>query len=96
MGTEFSSQRSKRLKLEGGHLSLHIAEFKNAWCYTSTPPYAFMARYLVKNRDKFNFKISNENMADKRNCETESTLATLILRAEMICGNGPWNNMQIW
>jgi hypothetical protein len=39
----FLPQRSKRLKLEGGHLSLHIAEFKNAWCYTSISPYAFTA-----------------------------------------------------
>jgi len=31
------------------------AEFKKAWCYDSTPPYVFMAGYLVKNRCKFNF-----------------------------------------
>jgi len=96
MGTEFSSQRPKRLKLECGHLYLHIAGFKNAWCYTSTPPYALMAWFLIKNRDNFTFKISIENMADKRNCEKGSTLAMLILCTEIICGNGPWSNMQIF
>ena len=55
-----------------------------------------MAWCLVKNRGNFTFIISNENMADKRNCETGSTLATLFLCIEMICGNGHWNNMQIW
>jgi hypothetical protein len=95
MGTEFSSQSSKRLKLEGGHLSLHIAGFKNTWCYISTPSYAFMARCLIKNKGNFTTKISTENTVDNRNCETGSTLATLISYAEIICGNGPWSNMQI-
>jgi hypothetical protein len=29
------------------------SELKNTWSYTSTPPYVFMAWYLVKNRDNF-------------------------------------------
>jgi len=57
--------------------------------------YIYMAWYLIKNRGNFTFIIINANMADKRNCETGSTLATLILCIEMICGNGLWNNMQI-
>ena len=95
MGTEFSSQNSKRLKLEGGYLALHIAGFKNAQCYTSIPPYAFMAWCLIENKGNFTSKISNENMVDDRNCETGSTLATLILYTKIICDNGPWNNMHI-
>ena len=54
-----------------------------------------MAWCLIKNRGKFTFKMRNENMADKRNCETGSTLAMLILCIEMTYGNGPWNNIQI-
>jgi hypothetical protein len=95
MGTEFSSQSSKLLKLEGGHLSLHIAGFKNAWCCTPNPPYAFIGWCLIKNKGNFTTKISTENMVNNRNCETGTTLATLILYTEIICGIGPWSNMQI-
>jgi hypothetical protein len=95
MGTEFSSQGSKRLNLEGGHLFLHSAGLKNAWRYASTPPYAFMVWGLIKNRGNFTFIISNENVANKRNCESGSTLAKLILCTEIICGDWLWNNMQI-
>jgi hypothetical protein len=31
------------------------AEVKNAWRYTSTPQYVFMAWCLVKHRDNFTF-----------------------------------------
>jgi hypothetical protein len=34
------------------HLHL-VPRSKNAWSYTSTPPYIFMARCLVKHRDNF-------------------------------------------
>jgi len=30
------------------------ADFRNAWSYTSTPPYVFVAWYFVNLRDKFN------------------------------------------
>jgi hypothetical protein len=30
-------------------------EVKKMWIYTSTPPYAFMAWYLIKHRDNFAF-----------------------------------------
>jgi hypothetical protein len=32
--------------LEAGHSPSYSSEVKNMWCYTSTPPYVFMARYL--------------------------------------------------
>jgi hypothetical protein len=35
--------------------SVGSAEVKNAWSYTSTPQYFFMAWYLVKHRDNFTF-----------------------------------------
>jgi hypothetical protein len=35
--------------------SLPSAEVKNAWRYTSTPQYVFMAWRLVKHRDNFTF-----------------------------------------
>jgi hypothetical protein len=34
------------------------AEVKNAWSYTSTPLYVFMAWCLVKHRDNFTFAVS--------------------------------------
>jgi len=34
-------------------------EVKNVWTYTSTPPYIFMARRLVKHRDNFNFSFAS-------------------------------------
>jgi hypothetical protein len=41
-------------KKRPGHKAKHSpstsAEFKKAWVYTSTPPYAFMALCLVKRR----------------------------------------------
>jgi hypothetical protein len=56
MDTEFSSaQGSKRLRREGGHLSVHDTGLKNVWCYTSTASHSFMALCLVKNRDNFTF-----------------------------------------
>jgi hypothetical protein len=32
-----------------------IAEVKNVWIHTSTPPYVFMAYCSVRHRDNFNF-----------------------------------------
>jgi hypothetical protein len=40
---------------EADHSPPSSAEVKNAWSYTSTPPYVFMALYLAKHRDNFNF-----------------------------------------
>ena len=41
--------------------------------------YVYMMWCLIKNRGNLTFIISNENMADKRNCKTGSTLAKIIL-----------------
>jgi hypothetical protein len=43
----------KRPGREADHSSPSSAEVKNAWSYTSTPQYVFMAWCLVKHRDKF-------------------------------------------
>jgi hypothetical protein len=45
------SPEVKRSGRESDHSPPSSAEVKNAWSYTSTPQYAFMAYYLVKNRD---------------------------------------------
>jgi hypothetical protein len=43
----------KRPGREADHSLPSSAEVKNAWSYTSTPPYVFMAWCLVKHRDNF-------------------------------------------
>jgi hypothetical protein len=45
----------KRPGLEGDHSHPSSVEVKNAWSYTTTPPYIFMAWYFVKHRDNFTF-----------------------------------------
>jgi hypothetical protein len=40
---------------EADHSPPSSAEVKNAWSYTSTPQYVFMALYLFKQRGNFNF-----------------------------------------
>jgi hypothetical protein len=40
---------------EADHSPPSSAEVKNAWSYTSTPQYVFMAWCLVKHRDNFTF-----------------------------------------
>jgi len=40
---------------EADHLPASSTEEKNAWSYTSTPQYTFMAWCLVKHRDNFTF-----------------------------------------
>jgi hypothetical protein len=46
----------KRLGCEADHSPPSSAYVKNAWSYTSTPQYVFMAWWLVKHRDfAFNF-----------------------------------------
>jgi hypothetical protein len=49
---------SLEVKRPGGevdHSPPSSAEVKNAWSYTSTPQYVFMAWCLVKHRDNFTF-----------------------------------------
>jgi hypothetical protein len=56
MGTRGSFPRGKSGR--GVKLTTHlhlVPRSKNAWSYTSTPQYAFMAWCLVKHRDNFTF-----------------------------------------
>jgi hypothetical protein len=39
------------------HLPQSIAEVRNAWCYTFTPPYVFMAWCLIKHKDSCIFTL---------------------------------------
>jgi hypothetical protein len=43
----------KRPKFVPNSLSTYSAEVENVWSYKSTPPYAFMTWYLIKNWDNF-------------------------------------------
>jgi hypothetical protein len=45
----------KRLGREADHSPPSRAVVKNEWSYTSYPQNVFMAWYLVKHRDNFNF-----------------------------------------
>jgi hypothetical protein len=45
----------KRPRREADHSPPSSAEVKNAWSYTSTPPYVFMAWYLLKHRYNYIF-----------------------------------------
>jgi hypothetical protein len=45
----------KRPGREADHSPPSSVEVKNAWSYTSTPQYIFMAWCLVKHRDNFTF-----------------------------------------
>jgi hypothetical protein len=46
---------------EADHSPPSSAEVKNAWSYTSAPPYVFMAQCLVEHRDNFTFILSYFN-----------------------------------
>jgi hypothetical protein len=52
------SLRVKRPDREADHSHLPSAEVKNAWSYTSTLQYVFMAWCLVKHRDNFTFSFT--------------------------------------
>jgi hypothetical protein len=45
----------KRPERKADHSPPSSAEVKNAWSYTSTPQYVFMAWCLVKHRENFTF-----------------------------------------
>jgi hypothetical protein len=57
MGTRGSFPRGKRPGREAEHSPPSSAEVKNAWSYTSTPQYVFMAWCLLKHRDNFTFTL---------------------------------------
>jgi hypothetical protein len=48
------------------HLHL-VPKSKNAWSYTSTPQYAFMAWCLVKNKDNFTFTLAYTQLSSVAN-----------------------------
>ena len=48
----------KWLQHEDDHSTSPSVRVKNAWSYTSAPPYAFLAMCLIKHGDKFNFTFS--------------------------------------
>jgi hypothetical protein len=48
----------KRQGCEADHPPHLVSRLKNAWSYTSTPQYAFMAWCLVKHRDNFTFPLT--------------------------------------
>jgi hypothetical protein len=47
------SSEVKLLGTEAGHSPPTSAEVKKMWIYTPTPPYAFMAYLLVRQKDRF-------------------------------------------
>ena len=49
----------KWLQLEDDHSPAPSVKVKNAWSYMSAPPYAFLAKCLIKRGDKFNFTFSS-------------------------------------
>jgi hypothetical protein len=55
MGTGTSSSEVKRAGREADHSPPSSVEVENAWSYTSTPEYVFVAWYLVKHRENFTF-----------------------------------------
>jgi len=59
------------------------AEFKNAWSYTSTPQYVFMARCLVKHGDNFTFTLTMSHGSAWETTHLNSSLVfTLKMEAE--------------
>jgi len=55
MNTRGFCPEVKRSEREVNHSPPCSAEVKNAWNYICTSPYAYMACYLVKRRDKLHF-----------------------------------------
>jgi len=49
----------KRSKREADHSLLCSAEIKNVWSYNSTPPYLFLAWYLIKHSICFHKVVLN-------------------------------------
>jgi hypothetical protein len=52
-GNRESFSMIKRPGRKANHLSPSRSEVRNAWPYTSAPPYVFMALSLIKFRNKF-------------------------------------------
>jgi hypothetical protein len=71
MGTGALSLDLKRPGREADHSPPSSAEFENAWSYTSTPQYVFMAWCLVKHRDNFIFYQPQDGGTTERNLWTD-------------------------
>jgi hypothetical protein len=73
---------------ESDHSPPSIAEFKNVWSYTSTPPYVFMAWYLVKQRENFTITFVSTKMGGVHIRDTPKinpcTLTLLIAVTEVV------------
>jgi hypothetical protein len=55
MGIGGTFRRVRRPRCEVDHSPASTANVKNVLTYASTPPYVFMAWYLVKHREDFTF-----------------------------------------
>jgi hypothetical protein len=53
----------KRPTREADHSPPFSAEVKNAWSYISSPPYVFMALFLVKHTGNCNFIFLRSNVS---------------------------------
>jgi hypothetical protein len=72
MGNRALSLEVKWPEREADHSAPSSAEVKNAWSYTSTPQYVFMAWYLVKHRDKgFTNNFKSRCVEEKKNARNE-------------------------
>jgi hypothetical protein len=72
----------KRPGHEADHSPPSSAEVKNAWSYTSTPQYVFMAWCLVKHRDNFTFT-SNLRVLGNKNSSRYSR--EIKKKSESVC-----------
>jgi hypothetical protein len=76
----------KRQGHEADHSPPSSAEVKNAWSYTSTPQYVFMAWCLVKRRDKFTLPyLTLRGWWVSR---------VVLWREELCCTSKEWNTSQ--
>jgi hypothetical protein len=55
MGTRVSALGVKQLGCEVDHSHPSSAKVKNAWSYTSTPIYNFIAWYLAKHKNNYQY-----------------------------------------
>jgi hypothetical protein len=65
----------KRPRREANHSPPSSAKVKNAWSYTSTSQYVFMAWCLVKHRDNFTFTFTREYCGNR--CSSGSIVSRL-------------------
>jgi hypothetical protein len=81
MSTRGPFLRGKAAGHEADHSPPSSAEVKNAWIYTSTPQYVFMAWCSVKHRDNFTFYCNVywcDNPSDEQRQGTTSVFIAVI------------------